>query len=221
MLWIGSSVSQKQKQTLTKLNIPFSVLADEPSLPAPLASHPDMRAITVGGKTFSAGESAKMLGCTDTGEAFGKAYPCDALFNGFVLGNRLVCNPKSFSGMVLRYAEAIGMEILPVRQGYAKCSTLLLDETHAVTADQGIAKTLAPFCGVLTVREGGVLLLPYAYGFLGGASFTLGNTVYFFGNLQTHPDAEAIYTYMKENGFTAVSLSDEPLTDCGGALWIE
>ena len=221
MLWIGSSVSQKQRDTLTKLNIPFTVLADEPSLPAPLASHPDMRAITVGNKTFSAGESAKMLGCTDTGEAYGKVYPSDALFNGFTLENRLVCNPKSFSEVVLRYAKSIGMEILPVRQGYAKCSTLLLDEGHAITADRGIAKALAPYCEVLSVCEGGVLLPPYAYGFLGGASFTLENTVYFFGNLQTHPDGEAIYTYMKGNGFAAVSLSDEPLTDCGGALWIE
>lgn len=221
MLLIGSSVTEKQRSSLAKLNIPFSVLPDEPSLPKPLASHPDMRAITVGGKTFSCGETAKILGCTDTGEVFGATYPADVLFNGFVLGKRLFCNRKAFSKVVQSYAPECGMEIVDVRQGYAKCSTLVLGDTQIITADRGIAKAAAPFCNVLLIREGDILLPPYTHGFIGGASFVLDHTVYFFGNIDTHTDAASIKTHLKENGYTAVSLSDEPLSDCGGAIWIE
>ncbi len=218
MLYIGSTVSEPQKDTLKQLHIPFSVLAAEPALPMPLGAHPDMLAVTVGNVTFSAGETAKVLGCTDTGEAFGKAYPKDVLFNGFTLGNRLFCNKKSFSKVVQAYALACGMEIVDVRQGYAKCSTLVLGDKQIITADRGIAKAAEPFCEVLCIREGGITLAPYAYGFIGGASFILENTVYFFGNIDTHTDAASIRACIEKNGYRAVSLSDEPLCDCGGAI---
>ncbi len=218
MLYIGSTVSEKQKDTLEKLHVPFSVLPPEPSLALPLGAHPDILAVTVCGRTFSAGKTAKVLGCTDTGETFGKAYPKDVLFNGFTLGNRLFCNKKAFSKVVQAYALACGMEIVDVRQGYAKCSTLVLGDKQIITADRGIAKAAEPFCEVLCIREGGISLAPYAYGFIGGASFILENTVYFFGNIDTHTDAASIRACIEKNGYRAVSLSDEPLCDCGGAI---
>lgn len=221
MLYIGTTVSQKQRDTLEKLHVPFSVLAAEPSLAMPLGAHPDMLAATVGGRTFSAGATAAALGCTDTNERFGKVYPADVLFNGFTLGNRLFCNRKAFSEVVQAYAAERGMEIIDVRQGYAKCSTLVLSDTQIITADRGIANAAAPFCDILLIREGGITLAPYAYGFIGGASFVLDGTVYFFGDLNTHTDAASIRTCIEKNGCKAVSLSDEPLCDCGGAIIIE
>ncbi len=221
MLYIGSTVTVKQRETLKKLHIPFSVLKAEPSLSVPLAAHPDVRAITVYKKTFSAGKTAAWLGCTDTKEAFGTVYPQDVLFNGFVLGNRLFCNTKAFSKVVQAYALEKGMDIVHVRQGYAGCSTLALGDKQIITADRGIAEAAKPFCKVLCISEGGILLPPYKYGFIGGASFVLDGKVFFFGSLDTHKDAASIRACIEQNGFTAVSLSDEPLSDCGGAIWIE
>lgn len=221
MLYIGSTVSEPQKDALQQLHIPFSVLPSEPSLPLPLGAHPDMLAVTVGGVTFSAGATAKVLGCADTGEAFGTAYPKDVLFNGFTLGNRLFCNRRSFSAVVQAHALACGMEIVDVRQGYAKCSTLVLGEKQLITADRGIAKAAEPFCEVLCISEGGITLAPYAYGFIGGASFVLENTVYFFGDIDTHTDAASIKACIAQNGYSAVSLSGGTLCDCGGAIIIE
>ena len=221
MLYIGSQVSEAQKDTLQKLRIPFTILANTPSLPMPLAAHPDMQAIGLLGKVFSAGETAAQLGCTDTGEAFGKKYPHDVLFNGFALGNRLFCNTAAFSRTVQAFAKENGMEIIHVRQGYAKCSTLVLHDKQIITADRGIAAAVAPYADVLCIRKGDVALPPYDYGFIGGASFVLGQSVCFFGDLDTHADAAQIKTCIENNGYKAVSLSDEPLCDCGGAIWIE
>lgn len=220
MLWIGSAVTDAQKETLKRENIPYSVLPDNPCLLPPLAAHPDMSAIRVGKKVFACGMAAKVLGCTDTGETLSPVYPGDVLFNGFVLGNKLFCNKNAFSKAVQEYALENSMEIVDVRQGYAKCSTLVLGAGQIITADRGIAKAAEPFCNVLLIREGGIALAPYAYGFIGGASFVLGNKVYFFGNLDTHADAASIRTCLAKNGYTAVSLSDEALSDCGGAIFI-
>lgn len=220
MLFIGSAVTKAQKASLVQQNIPYFVLPDDKRLSPPLASHPDMQAITVRGKTFASGNAARLLGCTDTNEPLCDGYPQDVLFNGFTLGDKLFCNPKTFSPTVQDYALQCGMDIVEVRQGYAKCTTLVLTK-QIITADRGIARAAEPFCNVLLISEGGILLPPYPYGFIGGASFVLGDKVFFFGSLDAHADAANIRTCIEQNGYTAVSLSDEPLTDCGGAIWIE
>ncbi len=220
MLYIGCAVSQKMRSTLEKLNIPYGVMPSNPSLPQPISSHPDMSAVTVREKTFSSGETAEFLGCTDTGEAFGKSYPYDVLFNGFVLCGRLFCYEKAFSKAALQFAKDNGIEVVNVKQGYAKCSTVVLGDTGIITADKGIAKTAKSICKVLLIDEGGIMLPPYEYGFIGGASFVLGDKVFFFGDIKKHKNADSISRFISECGYTAVSLSDESLCDFGGGVLI-
>ena len=56
-----------------------------------------------------------------------------------------------------------------VKQGYAKCSTVLVNEQACITADTSIAAAVKQ-CGldVLQIRPGFVELPGYPYGFLGG-----------------------------------------------------
>ena len=219
MLYIGSSVSSACKDTLKKLNIPFTLMPDCNALPHPVNSHPDMCAVKVCDKLFSSGEMATFFGCEDIGEPFGKEYPKDILFNGFTLGKRLFCSKKGFSRAATFFAVQNGFEIVNINQGYAKCSTLLLGEVGAITSDESIKRALDPFLKVLKIDAGEILLPPYDYGFIGGASFVLGKTVYFFGEISKHKNSKDILNFISELGFNAVSLSDEPLTDCGGAIW--
>lgn len=37
----------------------------------------------------------------------------------------------------------MGMTLVDVRQGYTKCSTVIVDETSIITYDQGIARAAA------------------------------------------------------------------------------
>ena len=219
MLYIGSGVTHKMRETLENKNIPFAVMRDNPSLPLPLASHPDMSAVNVCGKTFSAGEMAKFFGCADTGESFGESYPRDVLFNGFTLCGKLFCNEKGFSDVVADFARKNGIEVINVKQGYAKCSTLVLGDKGIITADVGIAEAAKPFCKVLLIESGGIALPPYEYGFIGGASLVLENEVFFFGDLSGHKNHNEILSFIEDCGFSAISLSDEPLTDCGGGIF--
>ena len=221
MLYIGSAVSDKCRKALKKLNIPFTIIPQNASLPSPVCTHPDMSAVKICGRLFSSGDMAKFFGAADTGEAFGDRYPYDVIFNGFEFCENLVCNENTFSKAVLQFAKDNGLRVINVKQGYAKCSTLVLGTKGVITADISIANALEKVCRVLLIEAGGILLVPYDYGFIGGASFTIGENVYFFGDISSHKNCDRILEFISECGFNAISLSDEPLFDCGGGIWID
>ena len=70
------------------------------------------------------------------------------------------------------------------------------------------------------INDGGISLPPHQYGFIGGASGVVGKRVYFFGDLDLHPDANIIREAIISEGFIPVSLSDEELSDFGGIIAI-
>ena len=71
---------------------------------------------------------------------------------------------------------------------------------------------------VTLISKGGISLPPYDYGFIGGASGVVGRKIYFFGDLNSHPDSAVIRKAIEEEGFIPVSLSDERLRDLGGMI---
>ncbi len=153
---------------------------------------------------------------TLTDETLGASYPRDVLFDALPVGSTLYGKENAVS-QTLRAAYP---RFVSVKQGYTRCSVAMLSETAAVTADLGLAKALArDGIEVLTIRPGYILLPGYDCGFIGGAGGRLTDGVYaFFGDLLSHPDGEAILRFCEEQKISAVSLSDEPLSDHGGIL---
>ncbi len=154
-------------------------------------------------------------------EKTGDKYPFDVLFNACLLGDGLICNKKTVSKLILDAAQAHGREIIDVPQGYTKCSICPVGENAIITADKAIAKTCkASGIDVLHISEGHIFLPPYDYGFIGGAGGLCGNTVYFCGSVDLHPDGERIKKFCTENGAEFVSLSNERLQDVGTIFFI-
>ncbi|MBQ8583268.1 MAG: hypothetical protein IJ488_01485 [Clostridia bacterium] len=155
-------------------------------------------------------------------DALGKEYPEDCRFNALTVGKNIVCRRESISESVIRLAESCGLTAVDSKQGYAACTVLMVDEKNAVTADKGMARLLRSLSVKVTeISEGGISLPPYEYGFIGGASFVFGDTVYFFGNPARHPDGELICAALTAAGKKICPLSDAPLTDIGGAAVFE
>jgi len=216
----------------------FAVLPCPPSrdLPAPIAHHPDMVMARLGetffchegyfsenGAFFSALSALcphiRVVGLSD---APGARYPSDCAYNLLKMGERAFFNPKGLSPTLTRILSKNGLYACHTRQGYAACTVCALGERHAITADRGMAAALTrEGISVLTIREGHIALVPYAHGFIGGASGCFQSTVYFFGDLASHLDAEAMHCFAGEAGFSLKSLSSEPLCDLGGILFIE
>ena len=161
------------------------------------------------------------LDLTVSTERTGEKYPSDVLFNACLLGNKLICNEKTVSKLILDAAKAAGCEIISVPQGYTKCSVCIVSDNAIITADKAIAAAgRASGIDVLTVSEGHISLPPYNFGFIGGSCGECGGKVYFCGSINSHPDGARIKEFCEKHGKTAISLSDRELIDVGSLFFI-
>ena len=205
-------------------------------LPTATASHPDMLLFILGDTLFAEEEYLRenadifdeisalcpALRIKGLSLRLGATYPQDAPLNILRGGNTLYARRRSASEEILREALSLGMRVVDVNQGYPACTVLMLGDSHAITSDRGMAKLLTEEgVRVLLISDGDVLLPPYEYGFIGGASGVVGDEVLFLGDINTHRDAGAIISFCREAGYTPVSLGDAPLSDLGRILFID
>ena len=146
-------------------------------------------------------------------------YPKSAAYNVLILEKYAVYNPKCVDRLVLSYLEAHYI-CVPVRQGYVRCASCIVNKDAVVTADDGIAKALRPLgIDVLCITPGYIELPGYAYGFIGGASFKISPyQLAFTGRLDGHPDYARILRFLEKHGVKPVFLSTEPVFDMGSAV---
>ncbi len=219
---------------LTQLGFSVLSLPPFPALDSRVASHPDMLILPIGNRLFAHREYYKIakkeidkllsdtyLSLALTNDAVGSQYPNDVPLNVAVVGNRIIGRQDTMSRDLLKYATENGFSVEHTKQGYAKCSTIILGDQAIITADPAIEKT-AHFLSldVLAVSPGYVALDGYDYGFLGGASGVCGTTVYFCGDIMKHPDGERVVTFCHQHGYKTVSLSDQLLYDVGSIFFL-
>ena len=210
-------------------------LPASPRLSSPIASHPDMLVKIIGNELVTTADYCELAGaeisiiyedtrmrCHFTSDTHGKDYPEDVILNSLTLGNRIYARLESLSPYLKNLAEKMGYELRPVKQGYPACTTLKLSDEAVITADEGIgAALLRDGIRVYMIKNGGISLPPYEYGFIGGSAGVDGGTVYFLGDYRTHPSRDIIDAAIRSEGLRAVSLASSPLVDLGGILFAE
>lgn len=180
------------------------------------AHHIDLVLVKVGDRWFKASDIEGKLS---------DKYPGDVLLNVASLGNTLILNPSTCAKEILDYAYQEGMNIIKVKQGYTKCSTLIVNDHAIITEDEGIYKAVLDSnlnIDALLIKKGYVNLSGYDYGFIGGASVVIDKNVFFFGAIQKHPDYDKIKLFLDGQGKNIIQLSDDkPLLDIGGCVEYE
>ena len=181
----------------------------------PISSHPDIYMCKLG----TAPKSPVFKGNTDL---LGPEYPSDVLYNAVVTEKFMICNTSTVSPDLINAAKELypDIKVIHVAQGYTKCNVVVVDESHFITEDEGIYKTLSSFDGAecLLISAGHVELPGYKSGFVGGASGRIGDEIWFNGDLNAHPDAENIVNFICRCGLTVCWISDKPLTDIGSII---
>ena len=231
---VDERISEKCKRALLIRGFYIIKLPAAKNLGEAVKSHPDMIMFRHGNRIITSAEYcedysyifsdlreySEGTSFTFTADEMEKEYPKDAVFNALVIGERLFAKCDTVSPAVLEYARSSGLETVHVNQGYPACTTLAFGGS-AITADRGMARTLKESgIRVTEISNGGISLPPYEYGFIGGASGVFGNTVYFLGNIDTHPDSELIKYAIRYEGYDYISLSDEPLADLGRIIFL-
>ncbi len=145
-------------------------------------------------------------------------YPNDILYNAAVVGKYVFCKKDSTDKKLLEIAELRGYQIIDVKQGYARCSTLPVSDTALITSDNGICSAALDLgLDVLQVTNEGVSLDGYPNGFIGGCGGFFENKLIFSGDISKHRDYGRIKDFC-EKYCVEVLFTDEPLYDFGSIL---
>ena len=148
-------------------------------------------------------------------------YPNDIALNQAVIGKSILGRADSVAKSITDYSDIHGYIYRNIKQGYAKCSTLVLNENAIISADKSvISAARALNVDALQIYNGAseIELFGYDYGFIGGASAVYNNTVFFFGDITLHSQGAEITEFCKKHGFSTLSLGNKRLCDIGGAI---
>lgn len=213
--YISAEADERLASYLTALGYDVHTVRSTGSVEKALACHPDLFMCRLG-----ADDDAEVIFASDDPEIIvGKGYPHEVPYNAACTGKFFIHNLKYTSPRLLVRAEEAGMEFIDVKQGYAKCSTVVVDDFSIITYDDGIARACeARGMNILSVKPGFVVLKGYKTGLIGGASGRVGNSIIFNGDLNAHPDAYIIMDFINECGLNVVDFPEWPLTDIGSII---
>lgn len=146
-------------------------------------------------------------------------YPGDIAYN-IAATEEYAFHKKDAADLIIKeYLKKNDISIIEVKQGYSKCSTLIIDEKRIITADNSIHnEALKNGFNSLLISPGYIALPGYKYGFIGGASGRFNNSIIFTGNIDHHPDRDKIYSFIEAAGCNVKLLTDEPALDTGSLL---
>lgn len=229
----SSSLPEKCEASLKDLGFEVITFPEYHRLQKPVASHPDMLLHILGDKYITTSdyysialESFSKLNAAGltpvlTDEFPSSDYPDDILFNSLRIKDKIFGLEKKMSRAIKEYAEENSLSIVNVKQGYTKCSVCKVSDDAIITADEGISNAAtAHGIDVLKIREGYVGIDGYGYGFIGGASGTYDDTVYFCGDILSHPDGQKIADFCEKHSKRCISLSNDTLFDVGTLFFI-
>ena len=222
--------SQISEEFSKKTNIDTIALSPYDFLDAPVNSHADMLTCVIEDTIFcyddyyleNVQHFAKIKGykLVRIKEKCAPTYPKDVLLNVLVVGKTIFSRLDSTAKELLDFAKKKGYKLIDINQGYAACSTLVLDDS-AITSDVGIYNALLnEGIRALLVTTSGISLKGYNCGFIGGSCGYFQKKLYTFGNIQAYPDYFKIKDFLKSSDVEVVEISAGCLTDYGGIKFI-
>ena len=147
-------------------------------------------------------------------------YPEDSAYNVGIVGNKCflnksVCDEKLYDILICE-----GYEIVPVKQGYTKCSICPIDENTFITGDKGIYEAgKKAGLTVLLISNDGIKLPGYENGFWGGSCGMGDKDVLLVnGEIETMKDGKLIKDFLDERNIRIKNLKKGEVTDIGSIL---
>lgn len=194
---------------LRKKGYEVILIKDTPYVHPAIASHPDLYMCKMG-----VGQNAPIF--LGKPELLTSKYPGDIRYNAVCLDDYFIHNLSYTDPALLSAAKEKGLTPVHVKQGYTKCSCVVVDGSAIITADEGIYKSLQSLpIQILLVEKGHVELPGFPYGFLGGASGRIGGELLFHGNLQAHPDFQKMKEFVEARALRLTFFKSFPLSDIG------
>ena len=140
--------------------------------------------------------------------------------NACLLKDVMICNKTITDENIRNYCNEKKIKLLHTKQRYAKCSTAIVTDNAVITTDESIYRICKEEgIDVLKVRNEGIDLYGYNYGFIGGCCGLISNNLLAFsGAIQNHPDYNNIKAFAGNYGISIISLGSNKLYDIGGII---
>lgn len=196
------------------------------SISAPLNTHPDIQIHFLNSNTAVCAPE-----CYDYYAQFSKnidnllcgtlvpenTYPLDVAYNVARVGNYVISNIRYTEPKIIEYYQSHGYTILNTKQGYAKCNLCIADRYAVITEDANIYSVLSDVLNIecLAVEKGNVLLPGYPYGFIGGASGLVEDTLVFTGKITDN----RIIKFLEEREIDFFEAGNGQLKDFGSIIF--
>ena len=149
----------------------------------------------------------------------GYSYPDNVKYNGVQIGKYFIHHTGYTASKLISAVKAADLMTVHVSQGYTKCNIVAVDENSIITSDEGIRNKLVPLgLDVLLISAGNVNLKGFSYGFLGGASGRVGDSIVFNGDLSAHPDFFKISDFILSRGLKLKYFEEYQLEDIGSII---
>jgi len=146
-------------------------------------------------------------------------YPKDVPLNAFTFKNYFIHNLKFTDKRLLEYYKDNGYELIDIKQGYSKCTTLVTED-FLITSDGGTYEKLKDIMPIYKINHKEIKLENFNYGFIGGASGSLDKKIFFTGSIKEHSSYEEIMRIINKYGYEVEILSDNPIEDYGSIYFI-
>jgi len=206
-VYISENASPLLKDYLSGNNHTIIEISSSDQVYESISSHPDIFMCKINGEIIHSEND------------LGDSYPENIKYNGVQVGKYFIHNTSFTARKLMDAVENAGLTLVHVNQGYTKCNIVVVDENSIITSDEGIRNTLIPLgIDVLLISVGSVKLKGFPYGFLGGASGRIENTIIFNGDLSEHPDYISISNFIFDRGLILQYFDEYQLEDIGSII---
>lgn len=225
---IDSKMRKFEKEYITSLGYNLIELFSNENLYDEISSHVDIHILKIEKEMFIEKTIKKYIDNKfdfNIGEDIIKNYPNDIKYNVCIMGKTAIHNFKYTEKSVKEYLTNKKYNMINVKQGYSKCSILVLNENACITGDHDIYKTLLNNnIDAIYVNDDNIKLLindgTYSNmnGFIGGAMCVIQNTLVIFGDKNNLKDIKMIEDFAKKHNLEIKDFKGYDVVDYGGIL---
>jgi hypothetical protein len=227
---ISSSAGSDILQYLEKRGVEAIIVPPCRDIASQVSTHPDMLFHHLGNNKMVYYKRADSKVCqrlvqlgfelTQSGVTLKPQYPNDIALNSARVGNYLFCNEKFTDKTIINYCKQNDVHIVPLKQGYSRCSICIVNENSMITADKGIALAAEDLgLNVLLISAGFIDLSGYNTGFIGGCCGKISNNkIIFSGDISKHSDYLEIKRFLDQYKVEYESIGSYRLLDIGSII---
>ena len=147
-------------------------------------------------------------------------YPFDAGYNVLVNQKLAFHNFQYTDPILLKYLKKTKRQLIPVNQGHANCSSVLVDNL-LISSDRGMIKsTTSAGLDTLYIDNSQIKLKDYKNGFIGGSVGQWEDKIFINGNVKFYDWGKTFINKCHDFGKNCVFLQEDYLEDVGSILFV-